>query len=380
MSMHFGKASNRRLTLAAVPRESGAADRLLDNSRQMVRLDLIDDNPRNPRRRVDEESARELAASIAEHGLLQAPVVRRHPDDPDRYMVVLGSRRVAAHRLLGRDEIEVIVRRLEDGQAFIASCVENVQRVELSPREEMDMIGVLIDELGSQEAAARALGKSPTWLSKRKRVLAVPALAAAVERGEISLDHAYDLATRAPDEAAMLAQLARVRAGGQSQGATRDALAPRPRPAPGVVGEPPRVSDRNFAVGGGTPPAPSPTSAPDADDAAGTPDRGPRQGARSAAGGDEISDRNFPDREAAPTTTRPIPATAASPQATPHASISDRNRGASAGAAPNGYDAADLIELGELAIVRLVRAVDGRASREALVRALRADLAALEGR
>ena len=94
------------------------------------------------------------------------------------------------------------------------------------------MIGVLIDELGSQEAAARALGKSPTWLSKRKRVLAAPALAAAVERGEISLDHAYDIATRAADEAVMLAQLERVRAGEQSQGATRDALAPCLRPAP----------------------------------------------------------------------------------------------------------------------------------------------------
>ena len=235
MSMKFGKAANRRLALAAVPRESSAADRLLDNSRQMVPLALIDDNPRNPRTRMDEESVSELAVSIAEHGLLQAPVVRRHPDDPGRYMVVLGSRRVAAHRLLGRDEIEVIVRRLDDQQAFLASCVENVQRVELSPREEMDMIGVLVDELGSQEAAARALGKSPTWLSKRKRVLAAPALAAAVERGELSLDHAYDLIARSPDEATALAHLERIRGGQQNQGATRDALTPRPRPTATTV-------------------------------------------------------------------------------------------------------------------------------------------------
>ena len=377
MSMKFGKASNRRLSLAGVPRESSAADRLLDNSRQMIRLDLIDDNPRNPRKRLDEEGVRELAASVAEHGLLQAPVVRRHPDNPDRYMVVLGSRRVAAHRLLGRDEIEVIVRRLEDGQAFIASCVENVQRVELSPREEMDMIGVLIDELGSQEAAARALGKSPTWLSKRKRVLAVPALAAAVERAELSLDHAYDLATRAPDEDAMLAQLARIRASGQSQGATRDALAPRPRPVADTAGEPLRVSDRNFATVGGVSSAPPPTSSPGGDDVVNTLERRTRPQSRPPIGGDEISVRNSPDPRAAPTATRPIPPNAGT---APPAPISGRNRATSAGAAPNGYDGtADLIELGELATVRLVRAADGRASREALVRALRADLAALEG-
>ena len=253
MSTTFGKASSRRLNLASVPRESGAADRLLDNSRQMVRLDLIDENPRNPRTHVDEESLRELAASIAEHGLLQAPVVRRNPEDPDRYMVVLGWRRVSAHRLLGREEMEVIVRRLDDRQAFLASCVENVQRVELSPREEMDMIGVLIDELGSQEAAARALGKSPSWLSKRKRVLAVPALAAAVERGEISLDHAYDVLTRSPDEGTTLTHLERVRVGAESQAETRDALSPRRRRSPGLADrtqEPtpdvPEVSGRNF--------------------------------------------------------------------------------------------------------------------------------------
>jgi len=351
MSMHFGKASNRRLTLAAVPRESGAADRLLDNSRQMVRLDLIDDNPRNPRKRVDEESARELAASIAEHGLLQAPVVRRHPDDPDRYMVVLGSRRVAAHRLLGRDEIEVIVRRLEDGQAFIASCVENVQRVELSPREEMDMIGVLIDELGSQEAAARALGKSPTWLSKRKRVLAAPALAAAVERGEISLDHAYDLLARAPDEATVLAHLERVRAGEESQGTTRDAFTPRPRPSGAAPGTPPAsrpvpdgeelpISDRNLDVrrSGGVDHPPT-----------------PRRASGRASSAPTVGDAPTPSEE-----------------------ISDRNR-LTTHAAPTAAEDDDLVDLGTLAVVRLVQERPGRASRRAILEALHADLALLAG-
>ncbi len=359
MSMKFGKASNRRLTLAAVPRESGAADRLLDNSRQMVALDLIDDNPRNPRTQVDGESVRELAASIAEHGLLQAPVVRRHPDDPDRYMVVLGARRVAAHRLLGRDEMEVIVRRLDDVQAFIASCVENVQRVELSPREEMDMIGVLIDELGSQEAAARALGKSPTWLSKRKRVLAAPALAAAVERGEISLDHAYDLLARSPDEATALAHLERVRVGQQNQGTTREALAPRPRPAV-------------EAAAPGAPPVPTPAqpgSAP-------TVEAGQAPiSARNLTGERPVSlDRPAPHRpnavRSSVTPAEEFPVHRATP-------ISDRNRAGAEQPSADGLADEELVELDALATVRLVRAGNGRAPREAVLRALSADLASL---
>ena len=351
--MKFGKASTRRLALAAVPRESSAADRLLDNSRQMVPLALIDDNPRNPRTRIDQESVDELAASIAEHGLLQAPVVRRHPDDPARYMVVLGSRRIAAHRLLGRDEIEVIVRRLDDQQAFLASCVENVQRVELSPREEMDMIGVLVDELGSQEAAARALGKSPTWLSKRKRVLAVPAMAAAVERGEISLDHAYDLIARSPDEAVALAHLERVRAGRQNQGATRDALAPRQRPAPTTA----------------TNSAPPSHSAPALSQRVPTVD--PVSGRNPDARHPGTPDQTPPSRAAA--SRRSVVSVA--PREVP---ISDRNRAVER-PTPEGDASDDLVELEALRIVRLARAEAGRAARRAVLSALRADLASLEG-
>jgi len=337
MTMGFRKASNRRLTLATVPRESSAADRLLDNSRQMVRLDLIDDNPRNPRSQVDENTLGELAASIAEHGLLQAPVVRRHPNNPDRYMVVLGARRVAAHRLLGREEVEVIVRRLDDHQAFLASCVENVQRVELSPREEMDMIGVLVDELGSQEAAARALGKSPTWLSKRKRVLSAPALAAAVERGEISLDHAYDVITRSPDAETALTQLEQVRIGHQSQGMTRGKLAPRPhRPE-----RSPSLSDRNVAAGQGVGTSPRINTLSGRND-------GPHELLDLGSETGIISGRNVSGQERA------------------------------VGNYPSTED--DTIVLETLATVQLIQSSHGRASRRAVLHALSMDLAMIEGR
>ncbi len=222
-TMKFGKAAKNRLNLSAVPRESSAVDRLLDNSRQVVRLDLIDDNPRNPRVERDTDELRELAESIAEHGLLQAPVVRRSPEDPNRYMVVMGARRVAAHRLLGRDEVEVIVRRFDDQQAFLVSCVENLQRVQLSPREEMDLIGVLADELGSGDAVARALGKSKAWVSKRRRIVGSPVFAAAVERGEIGVEHAYDVLAGAKSEAEAVTQLERVRGAGETRAQTRTA-------------------------------------------------------------------------------------------------------------------------------------------------------------
>lgn len=215
------------------------------------------------------------------------------------------------------------------------------------------MIGVLVDELGSQEAAARALGKSPTWLSKRKRVLAAPALAAAVERGEISLDHAYDLVTRSPDERTALAHLGRIRAGDQNQGTTRDVLAPRQRPA--------------GASATSVPPLPAPVPAP------------PHPGGPTEAPG-RISDRNLggPETGARAVSDRDPAVPAGESPAAQTSSISVRNRMTAEvrSSTGDGQDG-DTIELDTLATVRLAHARAGRVPRQAVLRALRADLAAL---
>jgi hypothetical protein len=200
----------------------------------------------------------------------------------------------------------------------------------------MDMIGVLVDELGSQEAAARALGKSPTWLSKRKRVLSAPALAAAVERGEISLDHAYDVVTRSPDDETALAQLERVRAGNQNQGMTRGKLASRQYRSE----QPPLLSDRNADNG---------------------------QHSEASPRVDTISDRNHGGHGSV------IPAPTTIP-------ISGRNPMTKLETvANNGLTEESPIELETLATVRLVRDGDRHASRQAVLHALRTDLAMIEG-
>lgn len=368
MSMHFGKAAGRRLALAEVPRESGAADRLLDNSRQMLRLDLIDDMPRNPRTAMDAAALRELAESIAEHGLLQAPVVRRNPDDPDRYLTVLGARRIAAHRLLGREEIEVIVRRLDDRHAFLASCVENVQRVQLTAREELDLIGVLVDELGSQDAAARALGKSKSWLSKRKRLLERPALAAAVERGDLSIDHAYDVLTRSRDEGEAIEHLERVRAGVQTQTRTRTMAPVRPRAGgPGGDAPLPAVSGRNWPAppdpsAGDPPPAmahPSAVAFPGAGTEAPSAVRGREEG--------QVDPTIAPQAASAAT---PIPRDAPAPPILTRDPVDAPT--------PARAEDGDLIALADLRVMRLATNPGARVPRAALLQALRTDLAWLE--
>ncbi len=218
-------------------RPTGAATR-----RSVLLAAIVADPPTHD----SDADVRPLAESIAEHGLLQAPLVRPHPTQKSGYLVVFGHRRVAAHRLLGRATIEVRVQALSEAQALILSCVENIHRRDRSPAEEMDLVGVLIETLGSQEAVAAALRVSATWVSKRCRVADHPPVAAAVATRAISLDHAYDILTRSDGAADLQDQLDRALTQGQSQDATRQRTSgSRRHTRPGPAPDSPMVSVRN---------------------------------------------------------------------------------------------------------------------------------------
>ena len=91
-------------------------------TREQIDLELIDDNPWQPRVAMDPEGVEEMADSIAALGLLQAPLARRDTIR-DRYQLAFGHRRVAACRLLhlggAGPEVRVhvaldLLRRLRD--------------------------------------------------------------------------------------------------------------------------------------------------------------------------------------------------------------------------------------------------------------------------
>jgi len=59
-----------------------------------IALNLLDPNPHQPRREIDEVALSELMASIRNHGLLQPITVRRIPAKLGRYMGPLLLREV----------------------------------------------------------------------------------------------------------------------------------------------------------------------------------------------------------------------------------------------------------------------------------------------
>ena len=140
---------------------------------QTLPLREIEPDPGQPRKTIEEQSLAELAASIAEHGLLQPIAVR--PRLAGGYTIVAGERRWRAARMAGLTEVPVVIKDVTDEQAMELALVENLQREDLDPVEEAAGIRELMDRCGlTQEQAARKLGKSRSALANSLRLLNLP--------------------------------------------------------------------------------------------------------------------------------------------------------------------------------------------------------------
>jgi len=80
---------------------------------------------------ADDDSFRELVESIATHGQQVPILVRPHPDQPGRYQIAYGHRRVRAASTL-RKKIRAIIRTLTNAELVIAQGKENLERRDLS--------------------------------------------------------------------------------------------------------------------------------------------------------------------------------------------------------------------------------------------------------
>jgi ParB family chromosome partitioning protein len=155
-----------------------------------VPIEQIDPSPRNPRSKVGH--LEELADSILTYGLLQPVVLRARKKR--RFEIVAGHRRVAAARELGWTEIPAILRRVDDDQAFLLSVIENLQRSDLSAREEAAALEVLVRERGwSTRQVAEAVKRSAAYVSRRLRVFDDPTLAPLVLQRRLSVSVAEEL-------------------------------------------------------------------------------------------------------------------------------------------------------------------------------------------
>lgn len=129
----------------------------------------------NVRTQYPEESIKELAESIEQHGLLHPIVVIKHRTDEETdrtiYRVIAGHRRLRAYRLLlSQDkptysQIKAIVR-FSIGDIETNQLIENVHREDLSPSDLEKAVKSIMEREGlKQTELAKRIGKSKDWVS-----------------------------------------------------------------------------------------------------------------------------------------------------------------------------------------------------------------------
>ncbi len=158
-----------------------------------LRLSEIEPNKDQPRSNFDEEKLRELADSIATHGLLQPIVVR--PLIGGSYQIIAGERRWRACRMAELTTVPVIVKDLDDKETMELALIENLQRQDLNPVEESRGYARLIKEFNlTQEDVALRVGKSRTAVTNALRLLNLPSdQLEALEQGKLTSGHARAL-------------------------------------------------------------------------------------------------------------------------------------------------------------------------------------------
>ena len=158
-----------------------------------LKISEIEPNRSQPRHDFNEESLRELADSIAAHGVLQPLLVRPLPEGG--YQLVAGERRWRASRMAGLFEVPVIIRELSDSETMQISMIENLQRENLNPVEEAMGYKTLIDEFEfTQDEISKSVGKSRPVIANALRLLKLPKeILDMLSEGKITTGHARAL-------------------------------------------------------------------------------------------------------------------------------------------------------------------------------------------
>lgn len=178
---------------------------LLETTRvTMLSPEVISPNPDQPRRYFDPDGLRELAESIRVHGILQPLSVRRKGGG--RYELIAGERRLRAAILCGLEQVPCLVLEVSRESSCLLSLIENLQRRDLDFWEEAKALERLISVYGlSQEEAAAKVGKSPSAVANKLRLLRLPQEALALLRKHGFTERHARALLRLPDSQAQRA-------------------------------------------------------------------------------------------------------------------------------------------------------------------------------
>ena len=164
----------------------------VENKTNKLLLSEIIPNKYQPRKNFEEENLQDLVNSIKELGVIQPIIVKKSVSQNSKYEIIAGERRWIAARKAGLHDIPVVVTEVDDLKSLEFAIVENVQRHDLNPLEEVQGYKRLIDEFSyDQEKVSKFIGKSRSYITNSLRLLTLPAeIIKLVEEQKLSSGHA----------------------------------------------------------------------------------------------------------------------------------------------------------------------------------------------
>ena len=173
------------------------------NEIKMIPIEQLEHHPENPR--LDLGDLTELTASIKANGILQNLTVvfdpghgmtpeewtrisaeydRTHSEKlrammdtktiPDRYLVVIGNRRLEASKAAGLTELPCSIREMDHQEQIATMLQENMQRSDLTVYEQAKGIQMMMDLGFDKDQIAERTGFSKSTIDRRLAVATLP--------------------------------------------------------------------------------------------------------------------------------------------------------------------------------------------------------------
>lgn len=160
--------SSAKKTAAANTSSENKAEEM-KSGEQMMKINMVEPNRDQPRKKFEEDALLELADSIKQFGVLQPLLLRKRKD---YYEIIAGERRWRAAKMAGVKEVPVIIKDYTEQEIVEIGLIENIQRENLNPIEEAMAFKKLLEEFNlKQDEVAERVSKSRTAVTNSMRLL-----------------------------------------------------------------------------------------------------------------------------------------------------------------------------------------------------------------
>ena len=138
------------------------------NNIQMIPIRRLIHHPENPRKDLGDLT--ELAESIKKNGIMQNLTVVPSEYEKDKYLVVIGNRRMEAAKMAGLAELPCVISFMDHRAQIATMLEENMQRADLTVYEQAQGFQMMMDLGYTEKEIGEKTGFSETTVRRRLKM------------------------------------------------------------------------------------------------------------------------------------------------------------------------------------------------------------------